>query len=428
MQDIELSVMDQNKTDTRHVSRTSHAGLVRLDGLDALRAIAMLLGIGLHAAVAYMPTRMPNLLWSLYDEKQTEFCSFIFWWVHAFRLPIFFVLAGFFSELLFQKRGADGYLKHRIQRLVIPYIFGGVPIIGLTFVVFAYGWFITGRATPAQIVNPLNYFSDDIQNHFFGPAHLWFLSDLIIMSFVYWRLRGEWSAESGSVTPTRLPLGPKFLLPFVFALPTALILRGNIAPFTEFHNTFIPDPSRLLYYGIYFTAGFLFYRHREWFFDSLRYPWTHIALSFPTAFLMLWMIQLHFAHNTMWTKTSVALTVALVSWLSVWGWFGVFIHHWKISSATVRYLSDSSYWMYLIHLPVVAGLHIAFCNLAWSAQFKFLSTMICTTFAGLVSYQLFVRYTIIGYWLHGARQRRSFRIELLPTREASVPRQNETVA
>lgn len=395
------------------LNRLPDTNSVRLDGLDALRAIAMLLGIALHAAVAYMPTRMPNLLWPLFDEQQSSLCSFLYWWVHAFRLPVFFVLAGYFSETLFQKRGADGYLKHRIRRLVVPFCVGGIPIMGMTFLVFAYGWFVTGRATPAQIVRPFRYLAEDIKGNFFGPAHLWFLSDLIIMSLVFWRLRKEWSSQTNSTSTTSIPLGPKFLLPFVFALPTAVVLRGDVTPFTEFHNTFIPDPSRLMYYGIYFCCGFLFYRQREWFVASLRYPWTHVALSLPVAALMLWSVQLHFVNETAFTKTCVALTVVLVSWLSIFGWFGVFIRYWSLSSPSVRYLSDSSYWMYLIHLPIVAALHIAFRKMSWSADVKFLAVTSVTTVVGLVTYQMFVRYSAIGDCLHGARPPRSAKVEVV---------------
>jgi len=365
----------------------------------------MFIGIALHAAVAYMPTRMPDLLWPLYDPRQSWFCDIVFWWVHAFRLPVFFILAGFFSELLFQKRGADSYIRHRLKRLVIPYFVSLFTIGSLTFVVFFAGWYLTDRVELYNIRIFAYPMPEDIQDHFFGPAHLWFLADLIIMSVTYWRLRAEWPDVSDENPAPKLPLGPPLLMPVVFAFPTAMILWGDVSPFVDFHNTFIPDPSRLLYYGIYFVSGVLFYRHRDWFITSLKFPWTHLLLSIPASVLMLWAVKAVIADDLLINKLYVAVTVSLVAWLSVFGWFGVFIHYWKMDSPTVRYLSDSSYWMYLIHLPIVAALQIAMFKLPWPADLKFFLITAITTVIGLVTYHWFVRFNVIGDHLHGPRKR-----------------------
>src|SRR3569832_2431323 len=62
----------------------------RLAGLDALRGGAMLLGVLLHAAMAYMPTRIRHMLWPVMDEPTSVICDVVYWGALTFRLPLFF--------------------------------------------------------------------------------------------------------------------------------------------------------------------------------------------------------------------------------------------------------------------------------------------------------------------------------------------------
>lgn len=80
----------------------------------------------------------------------------------------------------------------------------------------------------------------------------------------------------------------------------------------------------------------------------------------------------------------------------------------------MRYLSDSSYWMYLTHLTLVILLQ------AWVRtwdvdpllKFVFIVATTCTIL--LILYQLAVRYTFIGTILNGKRTRPSQHRELAP--------------
>jgi hypothetical protein len=58
-----------------------------IPAFDALRGLAMLLGVVLHAAVSYMPHRMPNLLWAVHDSATSPVLDWVFWAIHSFRMP-----------------------------------------------------------------------------------------------------------------------------------------------------------------------------------------------------------------------------------------------------------------------------------------------------------------------------------------------------
>ena len=97
----------------------------RRHDLDALRAFAMLLGIALHTALSFIP----SLPWSVQDTKQDGGFHMFFFAVHGFRMPLFFLLSGFFTAMLWQKRGLASLLMHRTKRILLPLLLGLVTVI-----------------------------------------------------------------------------------------------------------------------------------------------------------------------------------------------------------------------------------------------------------------------------------------------------------
>ena len=119
----------------------------RLHGLDALRAFAMLLGIGLHAALAFLPG-----FWPVQDNMADFSGPFdeFFVAVHGFRMPVFFLMSGFFTAMLWRRRGLLPLIKHRLLRIALPLLLGMVtviPIMNLT-----YGWAIGSERTVSDLI------------------------------------------------------------------------------------------------------------------------------------------------------------------------------------------------------------------------------------------------------------------------------------
>ena len=106
----------------------------RRNDLDALRAAAMLLGILLHAGLSFVP-----FPWPVQDERQSGFYWFLFAAIHGFRMPVFFLLSGFFTAMLWRRRGMKSMLTHRFRRVLLPFL------LGLVTIVPAVNW-ISGRA------------------------------------------------------------------------------------------------------------------------------------------------------------------------------------------------------------------------------------------------------------------------------------------
>jgi len=96
----------------------------RRHDLDALRAIAMLLGIVLHAALSFSP-----IPWTVKDAQQSDVYYVLFAGIHGFRMPLFFMLSGFFTAMLWRKRGLGGLIKQRLKRIALPLFLGCLTIV-----------------------------------------------------------------------------------------------------------------------------------------------------------------------------------------------------------------------------------------------------------------------------------------------------------
>ncbi|MCB1641195.1 MAG: acyltransferase family protein, partial [Xanthomonadales bacterium] len=99
-----------------------------------------------------------------------------------------------------------------------------------------------------------------------------------------------------------------------------------------------------------------------------------------------------------------AAVYALSGWYWSFGLLGACQRWLARPSARWRYLADASYWIYLLHLPLVFGLQVALRDwpLHWSLKFPLIVGL--TLVALLLSYRWFVRGSWIGALLNGRRK------------------------
>ena len=99
------------------------------------------------------------------------------------------------------------------------------------------------------------------------------------------------------------------------------------------------------------------------------------------------------------------LSQVLYAWLMTFGLLGLFEAVLAKERRWVRYLSDSSYWMYLAHLPLILVGQALLLTVEMSPIMKTLVLTNGSALLLLVTYALFIRYTPIGTLLNGKRTR-----------------------
>ncbi len=392
----------------------------RLASLDALRGAAMFLVVVAHAAYGYVRLPIPHLVWAVQDRSAGLFFDVLVWWSIAVAMPVFFALSGFFAARLYEMRGMRGFIKDRVRRILGPFLDGGAVVLPLSLVVWGAGWLASGRCSWRELLL-LDFHDADLRDNHWGPAHLWFLEYLILMlaGFAGVQAIGQWFrarlggrlGESKTVSTSsrtgRLLLYP--FMPFLLALPTALILweghrRLGVDAVMTLPNSFVPDPFRWAHHAWFFVVGTWLSRHRHELGRLAAHASWQFGLALPVfavrAFLLTKDLEVPLDG---WEAVALAASGALFAWLSLFGVLGLCQRCFRHSRPVVRYLADSSYWIYLVHFPAVGAIQVALLQVPCAAGWKFGLVLSGALAACLLSYQRFVRYTRLGLLLHGPR-------------------------
>jgi peptidoglycan/LPS O-acetylase OafA/YrhL len=87
----------------------------------------------------------------------------------------------------------------------------------------------------------------------------------------------------------------------------------------------------------------------------------------------------------------------------VFGFLGFFNYACSQTSVVFRYLADSSYWLYIVHLPLQFQLQLWIAQLQIPWLPKVALYIAYPTILGLLSYHFLVRSTFLGWLLNGRR-------------------------
>ncbi|MEQ9415576.1 MAG: acyltransferase family protein, partial [Cyclobacteriaceae bacterium] len=112
---------------------------------------------------------------------------------------------------------------------------------------------------------------------------------------------------------------------------------------------------------------------------------------------------LRFAWSSHIDDVLIGVIHSLITWMFVFGITGLFIRYTSQYSSRMRYISDSSYWVFLVHLPFTAFIPGLMAGWMLPAIIKFLITLLGTTAICLVTYHYWVRSTGIGQFLNGRK-------------------------
>jgi glucan biosynthesis protein C len=383
----------------------------RYHALDSLRASMMLLGIWLHTVVGYSNDGG----WPYKDAHPTAIYNWTLALIHTFRMPLFFVMAGFFGALLWE-RGKLRFVRNRMERILAPFALfwaGMFPVV-LWMAAYSKNW---GHAD--GVSRATRYLTSGAFLEKPHPLHMWFLEYLLILYGVGFAVVGmlelaarrPWLAArfAGLNGVYRAILGTVWR-PVVFAIPSAGVLMLMRGAFLEDPPGFLPVPRIVLAYTIPFFFGWLLYRNRD-LLDTFRRhagKQTILALAILVAWMMFVAPIQNRAEYWVWVKPLRAVAGALILWLLVFGLTGAFLRYCNRERPFARYLADASYWMYLMHMPVVMVFQMALAPLAWPAAVK-VPIVVMLSFPTLaLSYDVLVRATWVGALLNGRRYARWF--------------------
>ena len=360
----------------------------------------MMLGLFFHGAISFVS--MP-IGWAIRDRAAHPLVDVFVWVCHTFRMPVFFLLAGFFSRLLVEKLGPAAFARHRAKRLLVPFVVTLIPLMPALY--FLWQWGLAKQPVRGPIAL-LERASIDPASPRPNPGHLWFLYYLLMMLPVLVGLAALF--RKASVDPVVRALVRFRVILFVLAIPTAATLYPMISLSADTPVDFVPQPRILAYYFVFMAFGWILHRQPDLVAEFGRRLWLPLALAILCLVLVKPLVE---QAVTTGPPESPALRFAGLYLGALFGWsmvvlfLGAFVKWGDRPRPWVSYLSDASYWCYLVHLPVTVALQIVVAELPWPGLLKYAIVMTGTIAACVGTYHAFVRYTFIGSTLNGPRER-----------------------
>jgi glucans biosynthesis protein C len=394
-----------------------HSG--RLHALDAARACALILGVFFHATMSFLPGPQ---VWVVRDVESPGL-AVVFYITRIFRMSLFFLIAGFFARLLYHRLGVRGFIRNRLLRISLPFVvFWPLVLAGLGACFFwAASRTGVGFGELAQLQKAGGHTPRGLNA--VPLTHLWFL---YVLTFLYAGALGlQWLVtrldKHGKVSAT-VDRGMSIALSvpggvFFLAAPIALALAlrpdwqgwiGIQGPATGL----VPELSSLVAYAWAFAIGWALERQRT-LLGPIERSW---AIHLGVAVLLTVICLVADGTRPVFIPkagTGSGPIIAFVYALAVWTWalgiVGAALHFFAVERRAIRYIADASYWIYIVHLPVVMAFQVLVWSLSLPVFAKYILTIAGTFLVVLVSYELLVRHTFMGRWLNGrSYPRRSF--------------------
>lgn len=388
---------------------TPKPSTIRLHSMDAVRAIAMLLGIVLHASIAYKLS--PRTSWPTDDAIHSLSYNYLYSLIHAFRMQLFFLVAGFFTRFLYLKIGKHNFIKHRLKRIALPFLFGLIIIAPITMLPFIYYQY--------WLSNPQAHFLTSLPEivkyivRWNGMADLWFLYYLLIyytltlslLSIKYINKFIKKSANWLAQNVLNFPKKSSFLL--IISCIIIILFLFKELPIRSYTGI-TPNIPLIIYYGLFYYLGYFihhYYLNKLQLFSKNIILYIVLGISITPLLDHLYQIQSPKESTILYL--SVRILFAFQTVLLVFGFLGAALKYLNTENHAFRYISDASYWMYLVHLPLVAGTQLWLIGSPVPPQLRFWIVNLIGIGIPLITYALFIRYTVIGTILNGPRKRRS---------------------
>ncbi|QDV17799.1 Glucans biosynthesis protein C [Gimesia panareensis] len=370
--------------------------------MDSMRSILMMLGVVLHGALIYSSTDH----WIVSDSHNSIFFSLLDAIIHVFRMPTFFIIAGFFSMMSLQKYGIKVFTQVRLVRILVPLL--STALIVNTLELYFRTTIL--QQNPMTFTRFLTQVLPQIWLSGQWVSHLWFLLTLLQFFAVGIGLYLLGRRLPNVHIASRLVAGLRKNCYFLLLIPCAELLwsaAAKVAP-DLFHGSLCCGLFNLEDFMVflpYFLLGLWLFR------DQALQDEFHRIARWEWGMLLLAVITQHVEANAHGFNTESLLRIysfGLICALSSHICYVLFYQFMNRDSRVFRYLSDASYSIYLFHHICVVIFGYLLLNSNIAIGYKFLTVEIAT-FAVTLSLHhfLILRIPMLRFLFNGKRIARS---------------------
>ncbi len=413
-------------------------GQERYHGLDFVRAMAMLLGVVIHTSMFFRDDILDSWVTGAYQGDYLN--TFAVKFIHFFRMQLFMLLAGFFAELVYQRKGMTYLCRDRVKRILLPFLVGVFLFIPLICLLLESNW--TGRFTNVyenatilqRIVSVLFWgkFTDLPVFNQIDFWHFWFLYFLMFFYLFHYLFRQlgkrDFLFNDNALLNwlTRFTLKGKwgFLVLSCLAFPVHYSLQSPMFWPSQFNLQI----NELFYYFGFYVFGVYLCKNIHLLEVLTKHAWFYVIISLPFVFLLnepttrfdlmrnvvvditTWKV----AHIQVWeegvfssgfTKSVIVILRCAVSWTLCLGFIGLAHRYLRKPSPYVRYLADSAYWVFWVHVLFTCFFsHYAQQLSSHNSMFKTIVVLNLSLFCMYFLYNTCIRYSVLGDYFMGKRK------------------------
>ncbi|MBW3095864.1 acyltransferase family protein [Pseudohoeflea coraliihabitans] len=364
---------------------------------DFTRAFYLLLGIPFHAAVTYSLHHD----WAIPSPVRDPLMSAVADTLHTFRMPGFFVIAGYFSLMLLMRQEARDWAMSRLVRLGLPLLTATLTILPVQMLIQVWFESLTG-SLPAgafwtTFIARLTRFDEP------WISHLWFLYSLLAFSaalafgaavigqarFVRWYRQAfefafahRWLSLAGLAL---ISVGCAVVLPLVYAL------GGDKMPALI---------GYIQYFPFFFLGAALFAS------PVLKARYTGLGAAALIGGAVLLVVAMA-TPARIWAH-GVVILAGLIGAVLITGFIAAMARRYcDRPSLRVRQLADASFSIYLFHHPIIMALATVFALTDWPPVAEFLIVVPVAAIASYGCHLLVASNRVTALLYNGIRMKRA---------------------
>lgn len=379
----------------------------RLHFLDGLRGSLMIIGIPFHAAIALSGNE-----WLVVNDEESLPLQLLAAFLSLWRMPAFFVVAGFFAVLVLRRRSPRRWFRGRLERLGVPLLFGMLAINPVQAL-------IRGRSELGSWSAAVESWGPLIVEG--GPVHLWFLRDLLVFCAVLALLAASpWRSALARVADRAVDLAVRstWLTALGLAVAGAAVVAmlaawrlsgaGGVTEVFLSNDVFVNAPYFVVGAALAVQPG----RLRQLAGRALGVPAAVAAACL--AVVVLVELGLLGRGTAVDAAEAVAATVGGLTGAAVV--VGLALRHGDRDSVAIRWVVDSSLVVYLLHHVAVLAMAAWLISTDVPAELGFLLVVVVALVTSVLAYEAVNATPGVRYLLTGRRSRATGLADVLRAR------------
>ena len=184
-----------------------------------------------------------------------------------------------------------------------------------------------------------------------------------------------------------------------------LLLVGSPFPAPD---GFLPQLWAFGFFGLFFAVGYWLFGDDKLLTQCAPYWLWMLIASILLYALYYQLISKHIAIPSAPLDWQLKIPLKLCeAFISAWMTLVCLIlgmRYLNNASRGMRFIADSSYWIYIIHIPVLFFIQYQLMDVKWNWVAKFGVSVSATLAIGVVTYAVLVRWTPIGWMLNGRKK------------------------